>query len=164
MFSRCRFIQTASIAAFGIAARAQTATPLPPVRAITRGPQKHWFGYYDKFQFDVTSRLVLGNQVDFEHRSPRSNDRINLGYVDLQDNDRWTEIGSTLAWNWQQGCMLQWLPGSAGEVMWNDREGDAFICRILDVKARRQTHSPPVGVHRQPGRTLGPEPGFQEIE
>jgi len=23
---------------------------LPPVRAITRGPKFHWFGYYDKLQ------------------------------------------------------------------------------------------------------------------
>ena len=36
---------------------------LPPVRAITKGPQYHWFGYYDKLQFDPTSRYVLGNEV-----------------------------------------------------------------------------------------------------
>ena len=40
----------------------------PPVRAITRGPRHHWFGYYDKLQFDPTDRFALGNQIDFEHR------------------------------------------------------------------------------------------------
>src|SRR5438105_12052453 len=83
---------------------------LPPVRAITRGPKFHWFGYYDKLQFDPTGRFVLGMEVDFEHRSPKPDDEIRLGVIDLADNDRWTEIGSTRAWNWQQGCMLQWLP------------------------------------------------------
>ena len=48
---------------------------LPPVRAITRGPLFHWFGYYDKPQFDPSSRFALGNQVGFEHRSPRPDDR-----------------------------------------------------------------------------------------
>ena len=33
---------------------------LAPVRAITKGPKFHWFGYYDKFQFDPTNRYVLG--------------------------------------------------------------------------------------------------------
>lgn len=52
---------------------------LPPIRAITRGPKYHWFGYYDKLQFDPSSRYVLGMEVDFEHRSPRPDDVIRLG-------------------------------------------------------------------------------------
>ena len=39
-----------------------------PIRAITKGPHYHWFGYYDKWQFDPTGRYVLGMQVDFQHR------------------------------------------------------------------------------------------------
>jgi len=50
---------------------ARAAESLPPARAITRGPKHHWFGYYDKLQFDPADRLVLGMEVDFEHRSPR---------------------------------------------------------------------------------------------
>ena len=92
------------------------------VRPITRGPKFHWFGYYDKLQFDPTSRYVLGMEVDFEHRSPRPDDVIKVGMVDLHDGDRWIELGKTRAWNWQQGCMLQWLPGSTTEVIWNDRQ------------------------------------------
>jgi len=37
---------------------------LSAVRAITRGPKYHWFGYYDKLQFDPTGRCVLGMEVD----------------------------------------------------------------------------------------------------
>jgi hypothetical protein len=78
-----------------------------PVRAITRGPSFHWFGYYDKLQFDPSGRYALGMQVNFEHRSPRPDDVLQLGMIDLQDGDRWSTIGTTRAWNWQQGCMLQ---------------------------------------------------------
>ena len=66
-----------------------------PVRAITRGPKYHWFGYYDKLQFDPTHRYVLGMQVDFEMRSPGKDDVINLGFVDLQENDAWSELGNS---------------------------------------------------------------------
>lgn len=106
----------------------------PPVRRITRGPRKHWFGYYDKLQFDPTVRYVLGMEVPFEHRSPTGDDVIKVGMVDLADNDRWIELGQSNAWCWQQGCMLQWLPGSNSTVLWNDRAGDRFVCRLLDVK------------------------------
>ena len=51
-------------------------------------PKHHWFSYYDKLQFDPTGRYALGMEVDFEHRSPRAEDSIRVGLVDLQDNDR----------------------------------------------------------------------------
>ena len=107
---------------------------LPPVRTITRGPKFHWFAYYDKLQFDPAVRYALSNEVDFEHRSPKADDTIKVGMVDLEDNDRWIELGKTQAWCWQQGCMLQWRPGSKSEVLWNDREEDRFVCHVLDVK------------------------------
>ena len=110
----------------------------PPTRVITRGLKHHWFGYYDKLQFDPGCRYVLGMQVDFEHRTPKVDDAIEIGMVDLEDNDRWVPLGRSTAWNWQQGCMLQWLPGSKSEVLWNDRAGDHYICRILDVHTRQE--------------------------
>jgi hypothetical protein len=107
---------------------------LPPVRQITRGPKHHWFAYYDKLQFDPTCRYVLGMETDFDFRRPTADDVIRIGMVDLQDGDRWIELGQSRAWCWQQGCMLQWRPGSASEILWNDREGDRFVCHFLDVK------------------------------
>lgn len=106
-----------------------------PQRMITRGPRHHWFGYYDKLQFDSSGRFVLGMQVPFEHRSPTADDVIGVGMVDLQDDDRWIELGQSSAWNWQQGCMLQWLPGHENTVIWNDRQNGQFVCRMLDVSS-----------------------------
>jgi hypothetical protein len=34
--------------------------------------------------------------------------------------------------------MLQWLPGSESEVIWNDRQGDQFVSHVLDVKSGRR--------------------------
>ncbi len=104
-----------------------------PIRAITQGPAFHWFAYYDKLQFDPAGRFVLGMAVDFENRKPTGNDQVRIGMVDLEDGDRWIELGSSCSWGWQQGCMLQWRPGSPTEIMWNDRERDRFVTRILDI-------------------------------
>ena len=107
-----------------------------PSRALTAGPRQHWFGYYDKLQFDRSGRFVLGMSVDFEHRSPRPDDTIRLGVIDTAAGDRWSDLGTSSAWCWQQGCMLQWRPGSSNEVLWNDREDGRFVTRLLDVRSR----------------------------
>jgi len=129
---------------------------LPPVRQITRGPKHHWFGYYDKLEFDATCRYVLGMEVDFEHRSPTPDDVIKVGMVDLEDGDRWIELGSSSAWCWQQGCMLQWRPGLKSEVLWNDRRGDRFVCHVLDVfSGNRRTVPHPIYTVSPDGRWAG---------
>jgi hypothetical protein len=118
---------------------------LPPVRRITPRTKFHWFGYYDKLQFDPTSRYLLGMEVGFEHRSPTPTDKIRIGMVDLKDKDRWTDLGESGAWCWQQGCMLQWLPGSRDEVIYNDREKDTLVSRILNIRTgKRRTLPGPI--------------------
>lgn len=142
---------------------ADTDPSLPPVRAITRGPKFHWFGYYDKLEFDPSGRYVLGMEVDFEHRSPRPDDVIKVGMVDLQDDDRWIELGETRAWCWQQGCMLQWRPGSTSEVFWNDRQDGQFVCHVLDVHTRKKrTLDHPIYAVSPDGR-WGVSPDFRRV-
>lgn len=142
---RRHFLSTLALA--GLSARGQEAvkSEFPPTRAITKGPGFHWFAYYDKLQFDPTNRFVLSHQVGFEHRSPTADDEIAVGMVDLQERDAWIPLGKSKAWNWQQGCMLQWIPGSESKVIWNDREKDRFVSHILDVKTgEKQTLPAPI--------------------
>jgi hypothetical protein len=54
--------------------------------------------------------------------------------IDTANQDRWIELGTSRAWGWQQGCMLQWIPGSATDVLWNDREDNQHVCRILNTQ------------------------------
>lgn len=107
--------------------------PIPPARRITSGPRHHWFGYYDKLEFDPTNRYVLGMAVDFEGRTPAASDVIGLGMIDLAEGDRWIDLGSSSAWSWQQGCMLQWIPSTPSQIIWNDRENGSYVSRILDT-------------------------------
>jgi len=111
----------------------EPASSVVRVRQITRGPKHHWFGYYDKWQFDPSGRFALGMEVDFEHRSPRPDDVIKIGMVDLHEGDKWIDLDRSSAWCWQQGCMLQWLPGSESQIIWNDRQNDQYVAHILDV-------------------------------
>ena len=113
-----------------------------PSRPITSGPQHHWFGYYDKLQFDPSGRYALGMEVGFEHRAPAAEDLIKVGMIDLADGDRWIELGTSRAWCWQAGSMLQWLPRSAHEIIWNDRVDGRFISRILNIVSGQERTLP----------------------
>jgi hypothetical protein len=164
MNRRSFLVQAAGTAALGLSHKSLMAQEkLPPIRAITKGPKFHWFGYYDKFQFDPPNRFVLANQLDFEHRSPRADDVIRVGMVDLQDGDKWIELGTTRAWNWQQGCMLQWVPGTNSTVMWNDREDGQFVCHLLDVQSgKKRTIGHPVYTLSPDGK-WGIAPDFRRL-
>ncbi|MEM9827991.1 MAG: hypothetical protein AAF958_15475 [Planctomycetota bacterium] len=103
-----------------------------PVRPITRGPAHHWFGYYDKREFSSDGRFVLSNEVAFEGRAPTGDDAIGVGMVDTQNGDRWIPLGTSKAWSWQQGCMLQWVGRDDRFVIWNDRENGRFVSKLYD--------------------------------
>ena len=119
-----------------------TDSILPPLHSITKGPKLHWFGYYLHDQLDSSRRYLLAVQVGFEHRLPKPTDVIKVGMIDLQDNNKWIELGESRAWSWQQGCFLQWRPGSDTEVVWNDREGKVAVTRVLNIKTRKMRTLP----------------------
>lgn len=154
---RRRFLQlsaTATLLAHGSTAQNLFAATLQPqgnigpletfvpYRQPTSGPQHHWFGYYDKREFDPTNTLVLSNQVAFEGRSPTPDDEIKVGYVDISNGDKWHELGTSRAWGWQQGCMLQWIGETDKKVLWNDRQDDQFVCRIVDLETNQKRTLP----------------------
>ena len=118
-----------------------------PVRISPVGtkenPEYHGFFFYncaqqELLEFDPTGRYMLGMKIFIEGRIVQPFDKGKIGYFDLQDNNKWTKIGETTAWNWQQGCRLQWIPGSAEEIIWNDRsdDGERLISRIYNVKTK----------------------------
>lgn len=132
----------AALARVGGGLRAEPAAELPPVRPLTRGPKFHWFAYYDKLQFDPTGRYVLGMEVDFEHRLPDPTDAVRIGMVDTREGDRWIDLDRSQAWCWQQGCMLQWRPDHADEVVFNDRGAEGFVTQVLNVRTGQKRTLP----------------------
>ena len=122
--------------------------------AITRvsdpGPSGHpvytGFFFYQCLQFDATGRYLLGMRVYFDYRDTQPADRADVGFIDLKDQYKWTKIGETTAWSWQQGARLQWRPAS-DEIVWNDRSDDGanFGCRVYDFHtAKRRTLPRPI--------------------
>jgi hypothetical protein len=104
-----------------------------PIRVSPVGnkekPTYHGFFFYncsqnELLQFDPSGRYMLAMRVFIEGRIVLATDTGEIGIIDLQNKNKWTKIGETTAWNWQQGCRLQWIPGSSEEIIWNVRSGD----------------------------------------
>jgi hypothetical protein len=73
-------------------------------------------------------------EAGFEGRQPVESDEISIGMIDIENGDAWREIGSTTAWCWQQGCMLQWIPQSKNEIIWNGRGRGGYVSHVYNVE------------------------------
>ncbi|MAX27549.1 MAG: hypothetical protein CMJ19_23885 [Phycisphaeraceae bacterium] len=105
-----------------------------PVTRVTPDDGHYFFGYFDKYQFDPTGRYLLVNKASFMDRQPTTDDELELGFIDLHDSNRYRPLAHTHAWCWQQGCMLQWLPGEdQTRYIYNDRRDGKFVSVIADV-------------------------------
>ena len=105
-----------------------------------------FFGYFDKYPWDISGRYVLANRAEFMDRQPTAADKLIVGMIDRQDNNKFIQLGKTHAWCWQQGCMLQWLNDKSGtKVIYNDRCEDKFVARIVDISTgKKQTLCRPI--------------------
>lgn len=109
-----------------------------PIKTITQGPRHHFFGYYDKRQFDLSGRFALGLACDIIGQHPEPEDVAELGMVDLKDDDKWIPLGKTNAWTWQFGCISQWLLGKPECIIYNDIYEKRFVSVIQNVQTRKR--------------------------
>lgn len=116
--------------------------PWARIRFVTPDTESHFFGYYNYSPVSADGRRMLTHRVDFDGRGVGRSDVAKIGYVDLEDGS-WHMLGSTRAFNWQQGAMLQWLgPDFQSRVIYNDQEEDRFVARIVDVATGRSRTVP----------------------
>lgn len=83
-----------------------------------------FFGYYEKSPWSVSGDHLL------YHRAIRGESQIRLV---VSDGSVARELGRSLTWNWQQGAMLQWLPGTSSVVLYNDLIDGDLRTRLVDL-------------------------------
>ena len=101
-----------------------------------------FFGYFDKSPWSIDNNRYLYHRV---YRNDDKECRIMLS--DLENNTN-TEIDVTQAWNWQQGAMLQWLPGS-NAIIYNTIKHNKLAAKIvrLDNLERHIVNMPIQVIH-----------------
>jgi len=100
---------------------------------VTKPPLHHFFGYYDKSPWSMDEQYILCLETEFMERPPRPEDKAAICLIDAEELGL-RRLAYTSAWNWQQGCMLQWLPGKEDRtIIYNDRVEDRFVSVVINV-------------------------------
>ena len=150
--SRRHFLATGLAATVSTRLLAQPSNDKPdtirlPAKAVTKGPNHHFFGYYDKCPWDATGRYLLAMESAFCDRQPKSGEELTLGMVDLQDGNQYIPFDKTAAWCWQQGTMLQWLGSDPKRhVIYNSVVEGKYVSTIRDVHSGK-THTMPLPIY-----------------
>ncbi len=101
-----------------------------------------FFGYYDVTPFSKDGKTVLACRTDLELISPGSNREIEFGYYDLANGGGgiFHCFAKSVAWCWQQGARLQWMPGHDERLVFFNSRSDSgqYEGVIFDI-ARKQT-------------------------
>jgi len=100
----------------------------------------YFFGYYDKPQLSKDGSKLLALKVGFIDRVPDKNDIAIIGYFDINKNEKFVEVSTTKSFNWQQGCMLQWVgPEFNNTIIFNDYLNGKFVSIILELDSNKKT-------------------------
>lgn len=94
----------------------------------------NWFGYYNYDTLNYDQTKMLCNRLPVDGIAPQKGMSIELGYYDIPSGD-WHHIGESDSWNWQQGAMMQWLPGEGNEkkVIYNCSCDGQLVAKIYDI-------------------------------
>ena len=147
-----------------------------PVFSISSGEESHFFGYFDKSPWNPLDPTVgvLAHRTRLHDQMPLRTEAVEIGLINGEG--AFAAIDKSFAWNFQQGCMLQWKPRELDHVLFNDKtQGRAFgVC--LDLKnSRRMTYPRPFAAVSPRGEealsldfgrltVLKPEYGYAGVE
>lgn len=93
-----------------------------------------WFGYYNYDTLNCNQTRMLSHRTCNDAQAIRKGMTVELGYYEIPSG-LWHPFGVSDSYSWQQGSMLQWLPGEGNEnkVIYNLSKNNHLISRIQDV-------------------------------
>jgi hypothetical protein len=100
-----------------------------------------FFGFHDKCPWSGDGTMLLAHRFNIPLRMPKADDMVEVGYFRGPEYMSFTSIGTTYAWNWHQGAMLQWV-GESLNIVFNDFDGQKHVARIVDYEGNAVTTLP----------------------
>ena len=95
----------------------------------------YFVGYYDKVALSYDNAKLLACRVARIEKAPRKSEVLEIGYFDWKSSNKFFKLAETSAWNFQQGCMLQWLgPDYQRKIIYNDKVNEKFVSIVLDIR------------------------------
>jgi hypothetical protein len=96
-----------------------------------------FFGYNDRSPLSFKGDLVLAHKtIDSSWTLDSPQSEIDIGYFYYPEGNRFFHICKSKAWSLQQGSMLQFLPESTNEVIFNDFNGLSYCTRVCTLDGK----------------------------
>jgi hypothetical protein len=93
----------------------------------------YFFGFHDKSPWSSDKTKILSHKFSVKRNITQIEKKpIEIGYFEHNKFDHFISIGTTNAWNWQQGSNLQWI-GKTNKIFFNDLQNDNNVSRIYDI-------------------------------
>jgi len=92
----------------------------------------YFFGFHDKIPWSSGNRYLLANKFSIPNRKITPDDKLTVGIFSGEGYRDFKPLGETKSFNWQQGCMLQWV-GDSDELIYNDYDNGQHVAIRTDV-------------------------------
>jgi hypothetical protein len=124
----------------------QSLFDMVPVKSIessypVTAREGYFFGFHDHTPFSYDNQFLLANRHKIPLKMPGPNDALGVGFFDGENYMDFHPIGETFAWNWHQGCKLQWK-GNSHTLVYNDHQSGRNIAYMVDINCNQKTEIP----------------------
>lgn len=101
-----------------------------------------FFGFHDVSPWNKSEDKLLAMHPGFDLRMPQQNEKLEIGYFDVQDGKvgKFNKIGFTTSWNWHKGCRLQWVDNE--RAIYNTFENGILGARIIHTETKESVFIP----------------------
>ena len=96
--------------------------------------QHCYFGYYDKSPVNATDEYIAFLRVK-DGSKPKDNADICIMHIPTKETKI---IGHTTTWNWQQGCMMQWVDKYILSFNGYNEENKSYVTHWFDFKEQKE--------------------------
>lgn len=113
------------------------ATSISNIERVSEKGKNTFFGYYDISPESPDGTKVLVSHPPFIDRMPTTEDKLEIGYI--ENCEEFVRIGTTKAWNFQEGCRLQWIDDD--RVAYNVMQEGAIGSEIYSISDHKVIHT-----------------------
>jgi hypothetical protein len=136
------------------------------VRVVSETPQghQHYFGFHDVSPWSPDDQTMVLLRVPKDLKStPQATDTAEVCLWNPGHNEP-SPIGTTHAFNWQQGARAQWVTSAAGpRVMVNDLEDGRPVTRFYDAESASWSKGIPAVYSVHPSGAFGLAPDWYRL-
>lgn len=118
----------------------------PIIKRITPLDNHYFFGFHDLIQSNKKNNHILCLSTNVISRPPLPNEFINVGYVDMDNENKFVPLGVTNAFNFPQGSRQQWI-GDSDLFITNNQIYNSWGADIYDTNSHTKVASLKSPVH-----------------